>query len=673
MSLPEPQPNTRPLVLSVEIVAAACIAVVFVVWALSMPATRTGDGHYYYAMVEGLAKNGSPAITDAVRETVRARVNVDPLGLTMTAKDGSLYPVHFFAYPLVCVPAYKVLGALGLDSLKAFQLTNAVLITVAVIYVLVFSPLPAVARWFITAGFLLSTGTIYFRWTHPEVFSAALVLMASVAFVMRRYVCAALLAALGSLQNPSVALLIPAIVAGQAWELRSKRAIGFLHREMLAPLGKIVAVSSLAMVPYLWNLQKFGVLSPIVAHGFIDHSLIGLQRLWSFLFDLNQGLILGLPLLLWAVPVAVITRVIAKNQGRSGILRLEDLLLVGFLLMVLPTLAQVNWNGGCNIFMRYGAWAGMVPLVWVAVTVSNSNTALQVCGVVPAMALQVAMALLIGGVSINRSPSYLEFMPWVVRLWSRAPHFYDPLPEIFFERLVGREASITTPAVLHDSNNVIVRVLTRNAKIQPVAEEVCGPGTVFVAADGRYESGPRIRDTERGYRYVTGRFICYHTLPVTMSAKAGAVVRPRLLNGWSSPEEWGTWSINSRAALHLNTLVDSGGKVGVLIRGHAYVNDQHPQQQIELLIDGQIVDAWAVKHPEPKFERMIVVDAAMFRQKGGLNFEFHLPDSISPKELGISSDTRSLGFGLWEIHVEQISATADDRGDEGSLRSLRSQ
>ncbi|MDV7394414.1 hypothetical protein RZS08_23730, partial [Arthrospira platensis SPKY1] len=108
--------------------------------------------------------------------------------------------------------------ALDLDVLAAFQLTNALFVALALIYVLVLSRLAAPARWFIAGGFLLSTATIYFQWSHPEVFTAALVLMASVGLVTRQYAFAALLTALGSLQNPSAALLILPIIGAQIWE-----------------------------------------------------------------------------------------------------------------------------------------------------------------------------------------------------------------------------------------------------------------------------------------------------------------------------------------------------------------------------------------------------------------------------------------------------------------------
>jgi hypothetical protein len=494
-----------------EAIACASIIIVLLIVAFAIEPVRTGDGHYYFGMLEGLARNGSPALTDEVRASVKERLGRVNFGMTLAATDGQVYGWHFFAYPLFCLPAYRLLQALHADGLKAFQLTNALIIAVALCYVLLFSRLSVPARWLVAAGFLFSTGTIYFQWTHPEVFSAALVLMASIAVVDRRYALAAFMAAVGSLQNPSIALMILPILIAQGFRLSRDDIPNLFARRALVSLSLTVFVSLIALVPYIWNYLQFGTPNVIVSKGAIDYSNINLRRLVSFMFDLNQGLVIGLPLLLWAMPFALAFRAAEAVRGTSRILRREDLLLLGFLLMVLPTLGQVNWNGGHSVFLRYGAWAGMAPLVWVAVTIGRQGGGWLAAGLVPAITVQLAMALSLGGVSVQRLPSYVHFRPWVLVIWNFKPHIYNPLPEIFYERLVNREVNpreIPTPAVLRGHNEEIIRVLTHKKRIEDVAEEVCGPGGNFEPWDQRHDSEPKMSETERGFRYVTGRFAC---------------------------------------------------------------------------------------------------------------------------------------------------------------------
>ena len=520
-----------------------------------------------------VANDGSPALTDRIRESVVGRFGFDPgKGMSIAGRDGNLYALHFFAYSLLCVPAYKLLQEFDLDVLGAFPLTNALLIGLALTYVLVMSGLATSARWFIAAGFLLSTATIYFQWSHPEVFAAALVLMASVGLVTQRYILAALLAAVGSLQNPSAALLIMPIIGAQMWELRIEQRLRWLTRDMLLPLGATLVVSMVGLASYGWSYYQFGVLNPITSRGFIDYSNINPGRLNSFVFDLNQGLIVGLPLLLWAVPVALVFRVISVFTRTSSFLRREDILLVGFLLMAIPVLAQTNWNGGHSIFLRYAAWAGMAPMVWVAVTLGGVWSVWKMIGIIPAVALQLAMALYIGGIALPRFPWYVRPMPWVEPIWNLNPHFYNPLPEIFFERLANDEVAIKTPAVLKGNDGQMIRVLTRKMLIKEVAEEVCGAGGIFVQSDDRASSQPKMSKTEHGYRYVTGRYHCQFAIPVVWSAaRAGVPNGVRLLTGWSSPEPWGTWTDGTSAELAISPLSVAPKRVGLKFVGTVFV------------------------------------------------------------------------------------------------------
>ena len=97
--------------------AAAIAALVFGVLALRFPAERHGDGLLYFATLKALVWDHSPAVSQDVQDEVAARFFPIPRELTIEA-DGQLYDAHFFAYSLLCVPAYLVLERFGFDTLK---------------------------------------------------------------------------------------------------------------------------------------------------------------------------------------------------------------------------------------------------------------------------------------------------------------------------------------------------------------------------------------------------------------------------------------------------------------------------------------------------------------------------------------------------------------------------
>jgi hypothetical protein len=657
--LTKPDATVRPPEQSrlLEIIAATSAALLLVVLALTLGAIRTGDGHYYFAMLEGLANSGSPAITPAASEAAFARLGLNTsTGMVITGTDGRFYAWHFFAYPLINVPAYKLLQALDLDVLKSFQLTNAALVALSLIYILVLSRLPCATRWFIAGGLIFSSGTIYFQCTDPVIFSAVLVLLASIGLVERRYPLAALMAALSSLQNPSSALLIIAVFGAQAWDLRGHYGRGLFTRASLFALSATVAAATVALIPYAWNIVQFGAPNPIASNGSILFSNINLRRLISFVFDLNQGLIVGLPLLLWAVPIALLARMASIfTTGRPSILKREDWLLIAFVLMALPTLGQTNWNAAHGVFLRYAAWSGMALLVWIGVSLGGACVRWRAGGLVPALALQIVMALCIGGLSLMRFPSYVSFMPWVVPMWNHFPHFYHPLPDIYFERLKGYEGNIIAPAILAGKNGELIRILSHQPSIELVGEEVCGPQGTFMPADLRSNSLPKISNTELGFSYVTGRLVCSYRLPTVLSTSTGSGRRPIMNHGWSDAEQWGTWSSGTQATLQLNFQPPQSGEVVMTIIGNAFVNELHHEQQIILLIDGQQVDAWTVRHPATKIERRIVIDSQGLNSQGRLSLEFKLPNATSPSTLGLSGDSRKLALWLSEIRLETLN------------------
>lgn len=637
-----------------EIIVCVSVGVLLMLFALVLEPVRTGDGKNYFGMLVGLAKNGSPAITDEVHAKVFDRLGENGHYIAITGSDGKRYAVHFFAYPLICLPAFLLLDAIGNDVLKAFQLTNALIVAVALFYVLVISKLSGATRWVAGFCFVLSSGSIYFQWTHPEVFAAALVLIASVAFCDRRYVVAALAAATGSLQNPSIALMILPIFVAQGWGFGGGHAQNLLSRNAIVSLGKTAAVPVITLVPYLWNYVHFGTPISISSAGFIDYSLISVERLVSFVFDLNQGLIVGLPFLIWSVPAAIVFRLNELFRKDFRLIYREDLLLLAFLFMAIPTLAQINWNSGHSVFLRYAAWAGMAPLVWAATTIGRQPEGRLAVGLIPAVALQLFMALYIGGFHLQRVRYYVDFQPWVVRVWNAYPHLYDPLPEIFYERLIRREAAITVPAIFQDRNGEILRVLTRKARLDEVADEVCGSGSRFVALDTREGSTPKIRETERGFYYVTGRLSCAWTLPVEFSLTSLSTRKPRLTN-WSHAEAHGTWSLGEVSSIYVRIHAGAAKKIRVHFEGHVFVTEHHQEQVVRLLINGREMETWRFTYPHRWVDRQLLLDMdSLSSGDGNLNIQFMLPNAISPSDLGISGDQRKLGISLKEIKFESI-------------------
>ncbi len=124
-----------------------------------------------------------------------------------------------------------------------------------------------------------------------------------------------------------------------------------------------------------------------------------------------------------------------------------------------------------------------------------------------------------------------------------------------------------------------------------------------------------------------------------------------LRDGWSSPEEWGVWTVgpSSMMALPLSSLrPDRRYEIAFSIVG--YVPEESPSRQVQVLQNGQQVASWQMQWPTNRYEKVISVPAHDEEQT--LQLEFRVPGAVSPLELGLSDDPRALGIGVSWVRLQ---------------------
>lgn len=258
------------------------------------------------------------------------------------------------------------------------------------------------------------------------------------------------------------------------------------------------------------------------------------------------------------------------------------------------------------------------------------------------------------------------------------PHFYNPQPDIFFDRATQRHVRITTPTVLREEGGIILRMLTLNDNIQDISEEVCGKGGKLIPSDRRKSSKPRLTVTEKGfhyslkglsqreeykqltaiekgYHYLTGRFAC--VFPCVIPLPADLFLTPgstctAALTGWSKPEPQGTWSKGTVSSLNLRIIAEHATEIGIRFKGHAFVNKLHTEQTVPVYVNGHLIDTWHFDYPHGEIDKHLSLDGGILDANSELKIEFGFPNAISPSQLGLSSDQRKLGIKLNSVHFE---------------------
>lgn len=130
-------------------------------------------------------------------------------------------------------------------------------------------------------------------------------------------------------------------------------------------------------------------------------------------------------------------------------------------------------------------------------------------------------------------------------------------------------------------------------------------------------------------------------------------LRP-LWSGWTAAEPWGTWSIAPEAHTLFELPKTTAGDVRVRLESQAYASLIGLDQKVEVYANGKLVAELNYTPQSNLGVREWTLKKSDLDQGKLLNLEFRIRDPRSPKDRGLSSDTRKLGIGIVEITFEPV-------------------
>ena len=460
--------------------------------ALVLPLRLHGDAGEYLLMLESWHRHGSPEWRAGDVESLRGLLAKDGLAVDESrvlsnyqrAESGRLYCYHFWAYSLAGLPARAALEALGLSPLRALPLTNAAAFGLALLGCAALPGSPG-RRLGLLGLLLFSPALAFLMWPHPEVVAFACVATALARSARGQGSAAVLAAALASLQNPPLLLLVGGLVAGALVSAWRTRRVGTAVRAGLAALP-----ATLPPAFFAWN---FGVLNLSVRPAEAAQSLSATRAL-DLALDPNLGLLPHAPLTLaLALTIALVATVRRRLVPALLVLVLTPLL-------AFACTANSNWNNDTAGPSRYLAWIFPLLAFVVAGGAASPERPLgRAAGGALALALvtQAAPLLARGG---PLAPSDFLRHSWAARLvLDRWPRLYNPAPEVFVERTLGHEQAFEGPVVYRDP---VARC--RKAWLQPRHAEtllaLCGAPPADTLA--RLRARAANPDTKREWGYL---------------------------------------------------------------------------------------------------------------------------------------------------------------------------
>ena len=529
----------RDAVNNVMGIVLVCLLVLSFYFATSLPPKIYGDGLEYYVQLWALASHLSPEIRQSDIESLSSYVQGHDIigmregsresffsdlaeqmrsrglggGLFFESRSGQYFGLHFWFYSAVCVPIKWTLQVFQANELKAFQFTNATLVALGLAYLLFNTSLSTACRLAI-ALLLYGVGASYYLpWPHPEILSAVTCLVASVAFLERRLLLSTFACGICALQNPPAAVMIPIIFVSQ---LDHWLKLPALAKSKL--VGQFALAGSGSLLPFAFYFVFFGSSSLVVREGYMQSSNIDFSRLYSLLFDLNQGMVVGAGWIMGLMGLVISTRLFScvspsHPSGIHQVVYREDWLLAAMLLMAIGVLPQVNWNSGQSVFTRYVLWLCMPLIVWTVYQWERIDLGRWWLHLV--VVLQLCTVYLFGGfANVDEMSSYVQHKRVPSAVLNRAPWAYNPEPEIFAERTLGRELDMGIDKwrkpifyrVWRDGT--IKKILVHESRLDTISEEACGQHSALLTQQGEPIRPDMFRRTRSNFVYISGNFHC---------------------------------------------------------------------------------------------------------------------------------------------------------------------
>ncbi|CNJ00737.1 Uncharacterised protein [Yersinia frederiksenii] len=451
-----------------------------------------GDGHEYILMSQSFLNHGTPQLREDkdVGDVVNSfRREDDKFTSTLYIcgdekdcgnskyamngyfkdKYGKFYSYHFSFYSLINTPALLLTNNFDKTPTKSFYLTNAVFFLISIFFVLFFLKEPLIYRLSLLFFIVGQTTFLYMKWPHPESITVSLSIIAICLIKREKSLLASVIFAFASLQYPPLGLVAAIVlfygVIIDAVESKQKSIIDVIKNKNL--IIKYILFSFLSglivLIPSIFYLYHYGVPS-LIATGWAKTDLISMRRFISMHYDLNQGSILLYPAVLLLTPIFTLLSILnIKKKSNRTVLLLVSLTIIS----TIPSLSTTNWNSGADNVMRYAFWAS-IPLVFAFIEYLFNIKNKIIFWIL--LLSSILIQLLTYALQYNNTYFSLKNLNSSnVALWAykNIPTIYNPTPEIFWERLFGKEASFDQvysekgyPAFSH--NGKLIKILVPN-------------------------------------------------------------------------------------------------------------------------------------------------------------------------------------------------------------------
>ncbi|KPU43689.1 acyltransferase family protein [Oxobacter pfennigii] len=420
---------------------------------------RYGDGFEYIYMLQALENHLTPDvlpqdIMDA--QIILNQNNIVPYSDAYSgffeSLSGKMYSYHFFGYPLVVLPVKLVLKLFDINTLKSFQITNAIFYIISLWITYLYTEFDEKKKKILVLMLAVNPIIWYLRWTHPEVVTYSLIIISLVMFSRKKLKLSMLFSAIASMQNPPLVILmaIYLIFFIKQYKKDYKIKDAILMIISCIPAG----------IPSIFYYCNYATPNLIMKVGSAGIKYVSIQKIYDLLFDLNMGIFPYLPILL-ILFIYLLTRKLFKKDILSYIFA------GGLLLMIILSAQTSNWNHGCSGLNRYAVW--MIPIIiyYVILYIDIEKFKSAV-----AISLILSWFIVYHGGGFIPKLSHVEMLAPAKTILNNMPFIYSPDYEIFAERVlsIGDTTYADKFPIVYINNGNVMKALTDYKGLQKMSK-----------------------------------------------------------------------------------------------------------------------------------------------------------------------------------------------------------
>ena len=615
------------------------------------PLNRVGDGSEYILQYEAFISSHTPWITSSALNSydlifdsgqINYLLSSDLIQRTFSSLIvGNTFDVpHFWMYSALAAFLHFVMRIFLIELFvsDAFILLHGILFGVAT--TIAWSKFKARGVWSVVLLLVCSPMLWYGNKIHTEFFTFTLVVIATIYATKREFSKSALALGLASTQNPSFAAIALVLIG---LEFVKNKGLVFQPKQ----LGLILFTSILCLIHPAYYLSRQGVVSPQFKSG---GASVGknFDNFYIWLIDPDVGLFPNWPLGIFLVILGATQIIKYKLFSRSNL----TIIFFGLSFLAVSLYAQastLNLNSGATPGLaRYGLWyIGLffAPIYLLLLTLSRSQfktkrvTIMSILGTLTLTSIYANAPL--------RPESYQSPSISSRIIQTHFSEFYSPPMPIFVGRYSGIGEDLSIASVIGPDCRKI-GIIMDASRTQSISPAHCNFSSDAVQ---QFVAKKRIEISNDKFFWISEdlatqfRFQPKGKLLEFSQGKEGLWI---LGKGWSQPEGWGVWTDSKKAELFLPCKIQKK-----TIKAVKFIVNSFGRQEV-FIAQGRL--EIVSKKLRGKGTEVIYIELPKGSCNNGVvSLIMRVPDAKSPKDLGISADSRKLGIGLIRAELETSS------------------